>query len=149
MTTHTVSYNLSVLNADVNVSGKVVINDTWRSLSKIEFVDKQTDLNYTGSLGDSWLEGDSYDNGSRNVFYSVTFQNQHNYTVVCHVDGIFNWGQVFNGGDLSVNAAVGSVSMTNNFSFFNAINLSFMLQFLVNFHECPHVFIVHNLDCFD
>ena len=101
-TTHTVSYTVSVLSAQVYVSGTVTTTGFATHPTQIQFVDQQTGLTYTGSM-----PGDSY---------SLTLQNQHTYNVVCYWGGLLGSSGTFNGGSLYVNVGVGYTSMSQDFS---------------------------------
>lgn len=101
-TTHTVAYTLSVLSANVYVSGTVTTTGLGTQPTQVQFVDKQTGITYTASMS-----GDSY---------SITLKNQHTYNVVCYWSGFLGSSGTFSGGSLYVNAGVGSTSMTKSFS---------------------------------
>lgn len=110
--THIATYTISVLNADVNVSGTIT-TDAWVKPTIIQFIEQQTGLTYNGSIftSDSIVAGTKW-----NTSYYVTLQNQHTYNVTCYVSGIFVWERPFNAASLYVNAKVGSTSMTHDFS---------------------------------
>ena len=101
-TTHSVSYTVSVLSANVYVSGTVTTTGFGTHPTQIQFVDQQTGITYTGSMS-----GNSY---------SITLKNQHTYNVVCYWGGFLGSSGTFSGGSLYVNAGVGSTSMSKDFS---------------------------------
>jgi hypothetical protein len=100
--THSTSYTISVLSAQVYVSGTVVTTGLGTHPTQIQFADQQTGLTYTGSLSDT--------------SYSITLQNQHTYTVTVSWAGLLWSSGTYNGGSLYVNAGVGVTTQTANYS---------------------------------
>lgn len=92
------NYSISVLSAQVFVSGSVVTTGLGTHPTEIQFVDQQTAITYTGSLS--------------GTSYSITLQNQHTYTVTVHWAGLLFSSGTYNGGSLSVYAPVGYTSMS-------------------------------------
>ena len=99
---HSTSYSISVLSAQVFVYGTVETTGMGTTPSEIQFVDQQTGLTYTGSLSDT--------------SYSITLQNQHTYAVTVHWTGLLFTSGTYSGGSLYVNAPVGYTSMSQDFS---------------------------------
>jgi hypothetical protein len=109
--TQNASYMVSVLSANVTVSGWVYTTISGKGvffnrLVNIEFVDMQT--NSMTSFAFSGTGGDE--------FYSVTLVNKHTYEVTVN----YSWGSsfpgTFNGGNLYVYASVGYTAMSQDYS---------------------------------
>ena len=101
-TSHSTSYAVSVLSAKVYVSGTVTTTGLGTNPSRIEFVDTQTGVTYTGSLS-----GNSY---------SISLDNQHTYAVTVTWNGLLWSTGTFSGGSLHVYAPVGYTSMSQDYS---------------------------------
>lgn len=99
---HSTSYTVSVLSAQVYVSGTVTTTGVGASPSQIQFVDQQTGLTYTGTLSDN--------------NYSITLDNEHTYTVTVNWKGLLYSTGTFSGGSLYVYAPVGYTSMSQDYS---------------------------------
>ena len=101
-TTHSTSYTVSVLSAKVYVSGTVTTTGLGTNPSRIDFVDTQTGVTYTGSMS-----GD---------YYTISLDNQHTYTVTVYWTGLLWSTGSFSGGNLHVYAPVGYTSMSQDYS---------------------------------
>jgi hypothetical protein len=101
--TRTAAYTMSVLSAQVVVTGKVTTVGLGTHPTQIQFVDSQTGVTYTGSM-------------SEDGAYYITLQNQHSYNVVCYWSGLLGISGTFEGGSLYVNAPVGYTTMSKDFS---------------------------------
>ena len=99
---YSTSYTLSVLSANIQVSGTVTTTGVGTSPSQIQFIDQQTGLTYTDSMSGS--------------SYTITLQNEHTYDVVCYWKGLLYSTGSFSGGSLYVYAPVGYTTMSKSFS---------------------------------
>ena len=102
--TYSTSYTLSVLSAKIQVSGKVSTTGVGTHPTQIQFVNRTTSLTYTATVN------------SDNGFYTISFQNQQNYNVVCSWQGLLGSSGTFKGGILYVNSGVGITSIIQNYS---------------------------------
>jgi hypothetical protein len=100
--THTTSFTVSVLSAEVYVSGTVTTTGFGTSPTQIQFVDQQTGLTYTGALS--------------GTSYSISLQNEHSYTVTVYWQGLLYSSGTYSGGTLYVYAPVGYTTQTQDFS---------------------------------
>jgi hypothetical protein len=100
--TYSNTYTISVLSARITVSGTVTATGIGASPTGIQFISEETGLTYTGSM-----------NGNS---YSISLPNQQAYNVVCSWRGFLGNTGTFDGGTLTVNAGVGSTTMTQNFA---------------------------------
>ena len=109
------SYVISVLSANVTVSGTVTISAPGiSSLSQIQFTDTQTDSTLAYSFPSSFPPVATNDFGT----YSVTLQNEHTYNITL----VYFWGLMSVGkytaddGNFTVFAPAGSTSISQDFS---------------------------------
>jgi hypothetical protein len=99
--TYSNTYTLSVLSAYVNIYGKVTTTDPGKVPTSIKCVDVSS--------------GQTFENIVLDNSYGINLPNQHTYRVT------FGWGAgeiwsigTFDGGTLTVNEGVGTVSMRKN-----------------------------------
>lgn len=123
--TYSISYALTVLNAEIQVSGTVTANqydDMWPT--SIEFV--STANNETYPAGVHTTSGSRSSGGLiQTGTYSISLPNQQSYTVICSwaefaifsppVSGGQGSG-TFEGGNHVINGGVGVTSMSANYS---------------------------------
>jgi hypothetical protein len=100
--TYSNTYTISVLSARTTVSGTVTTTGLGANPTSIQFISKETGLTYTGSMS-----GNSY---------SISLPNQQAYSVICSWQGFLGNTGTFDGGTLTVNAGVGTTTMTQNFA---------------------------------
>jgi hypothetical protein len=103
--THSSSYNVSVLNSQVTVSGQITTSDgTQIPGLQIYFYDEQTKQTYNADIN---LNS-----------YSIALQNTHTYDVTMTYFQL-NLGEIPRVylGSYSVNAPAGSTELTHNFAF--------------------------------
>ncbi|MGE5554787.1 MAG: hypothetical protein ACM3UY_00785 [Methanocella sp.] len=103
--THTVTYTVSVLSAEVHVSGTfsgILVNSNgYSNFQNIVFVDKATGAQYSGIMY-----------GTYRSSYSITLENGHTYEVRGNnSDGTTRYGL----GEIYVYAAAGQDIMTKDF----------------------------------
>lgn len=101
-TTQSGAFTISVLSAQVYVSGTVTTTGLGTSPSQIQFVDQQTGLTYTGTLSGTSC--------------SITLQNEHTYTVTVTWKGLLYTTGTYSGGSLYVYAPVGYTTQAQNYS---------------------------------
>jgi hypothetical protein len=120
---HSQSYELTVLNSEIQVSGTVTLNsrrDIWPS--EIHFISTSTNTTFSTIVDLSIPNhyGGIVDLGT----YNVTLPNQQNYKVICLWDGLFGTGPLpfpvtlgtFDFGTLFVDGGVGVTSMSKDYS---------------------------------
>ena len=122
--TYSIQYQLTVLNAKINVSGKVTANANIDIFpTEVEFVNTSNNSTYSTSVhttSGSTGPGGLIQSGT----YSISLPNQQNYRVIC-TWALFTVASTpssdmgmgtFGGPNLFVNGEVGVTSMTANFS---------------------------------
>jgi hypothetical protein len=100
--TYSSTYTLSVLSAKVTVSGTVTTTGFGTHPTGIKFVGVSSGLTF---------ETTTVDNS-----YIVNLPNQQTYRVTCSWAGLLWSSGTFDGGTLTVNAGVGTTTMTQNFA---------------------------------
>jgi hypothetical protein len=82
--TNSKTCNLSVLNANIQISGTATLNlDSNTVPSELQFIDTATSQSYTADLKFTVPSPFHFNGFSHEGSYSISLPNQRNYTVVC------------------------------------------------------------------
>lgn len=121
--TYSFPYNLTILNAEIQVSGSVDLTSRTAVVpSELQFIDTASNRTYTASI--NFNIPNPYRGLIQQGTYNISLPNQHSYEVICYWDGFFGIGVTplpnangtINFGTFVINGVVGVCSMTKNYS---------------------------------
>jgi hypothetical protein len=121
--TYSSPYNLTILNAEIQVSGSVDLTSRTAVVpSALQFIDTASNRNYTAGI--NFNIPSPYRGLIQQGTYNISLPNQHSYKVICYWVGFFGIGVIplpnasgtIDFGTLVINGGVGVCSMTKNYS---------------------------------